>query len=129
MVSESLRSVATKRSWEWLSFVASLPASPIQFRSLAAGTQLATGRYIVTGVNATNTATVAGVLTLHDGQDATGPIIGVYDLAAGAPVNAVIGTRGAMTDIGIFLEVSGGMFSGSVLVVPLSRYTNTVPGQ
>ncbi len=126
---ELLRSVDVKRSWEWLSFAATLPASPIQFLSQAANKQLATGRYIVTAINAANTATTAGTLTLYDGQDTTGEILGVIEAGASLSNNLVLGTTGAMCEIGIFMAVSGGTFTGSVLAIPLTRYTNTPPGQ
>jgi hypothetical protein len=128
-VGETLRSVDTKRSWEWLSFAATLPASPIQFLSTAANKQLAGGRYIVTAINATNAATTAGTLTLYDGQDTTGEILGVINLAAGTSLNLILGTTGTLTEIGIFMAVSGGTFTGSVLAIPLSRYNITPPGQ
>src|SRR5258708_3245807 len=108
---------------------ASLPASPIQFLSQAVNKQLATGRYIVTGGNVTNAGTATGTLTLYDGQDTTGEIIGVITVASGLSANLILGTTGVLTDIGIYLAVATGTFTGSVLAIPLARYNITPPGE
>jgi hypothetical protein len=128
-VDEPLRSLDTKSSYEWLSLMASLPASPIQFLSQAANRQLATGRYIVTGGNVANSGTATATLTLYDGQDTTGEIMGVINVPASGTANLILGTTGVYAEIGIFMAVTTGVLTGSVLATPLARYNITPPGQ
>ena len=126
---DQLRSIPTIKSYEWLAFVGQLPASPIQFKAQAANINLTGGRYVVTGLNVTNSATTACTVTLHDGQDTTGQILTTAVVPASGSLNIVLGSNGAYAEIGIYMEVVTGTLTGSVLAVPLSRYNVTLPGQ
>lgn len=62
------------------------------------------------------TGAAAAVVELHDGQDASGPLIAVIPLAAGT-MSAVIGAiPGVPLTAGLFLRVVSGSVAGSVTV-------------
>lgn len=125
---ERLRYEATKDSWQWLKFAASLPSRPYQFLSLAANTQLLRGRYLVRGVTINNTATVSGTLTLYDGEDTNGVIIIPQHYSASGTVTQPLDSNGVYATIGVFLAPGAGVVSGAVWAVPLAEYNLTVPG-
>jgi hypothetical protein len=127
-MADRLRSLETKSDWEWLSFAASLPATPFGFAGISASRQLLTGRYIVTGASVYNTATTAGTLALYDGLDTTGQLIIVESAAASASQDLPIGANGVMTSMGVFLSISTATFTGTVWAIPLDRYNITPPG-
>lgn len=128
-MAERLRSIENKGDWRWLSFAASLPASPFQFKAVSASQQLLTGRYIVTGASVFNTATTAGTLALYDGMDANGQLIIVESAAASASQDLPIGSNGVLTEIGVYLSLTTATFTGVVWAIPLSRYNITPPVQ
>lgn len=124
-----MRGQDLKGDWQWLAFAASLPASPIQFLAVTASQKLATGRFIVGGITGVNTAATAGQVALYDGQDATGPLIGIVDVAATSSFTIPLPANGVMTEIGIYLGVTTATLTGSVSAVPLWIYNKTAPGQ
>lgn len=117
-----------KSRWDWLHFAAGLPAKPFHFKALAASQQLPTGRYIFVGGTLNNTATTAATVTLYDGQDNTGEIIFQVTVPASSSVPVNTANDGVLTEIGLFLAVSGGTVTGSVWAVPLWHYNITAPG-
>jgi hypothetical protein len=118
-----------KMSWGAQAAFASLPASPNQFLGKSVAFQLFTGRYILAGISFSETAGTAGVLTVHDGQDATGEILGVFPYAANGGVNQLFGVVGAMSEIGVYMSISAGTITGTLLAVPTWTYDITAPGQ
>lgn len=127
-MAERLRSVATKGSWEWLSFAASLPAKPYQLRAVTASQLLNTGRYIFVGAVFNNTATTAATVTVHDGQDANGEIVGQVTVPASSSLPLNTANDGVLCEIGLYVEIATGTITGSVWAVPLAHYNITPPG-
>lgn len=117
-----------KGSLDWLAFAASLPSKPIQFKAITASQLIVKGRYLLNGISLNNTATVAGVATLHDGEDTTGQITLVQPFAASNGAFQVAPAGGVLCEMGVYLELSAGTISGCVWVVPLWRYNVTRPG-
>lgn len=108
-------------SWEELLVAAQLPSIPIAFSALAASTLLVGGRCIVTGYNVINNGTASSLFNLHNGQDASGPLIAQASPAAGARSTNSFGSVGVYCDLGLFLETGAGPFTGSVLVVVMDE--------
>lgn len=127
-MSAGLRGVDAKMSWADLAGMASLPAKAFQFLALAASELLLSGRYIVTGLSVNNSATVGGLLTVHDGQDANGVIVAEQGFAASSTNSQIVGTNGVLCESGVFLELAGGLVSGCIWAVPLWTYNITAPG-
>ena len=124
-----LRGQDLKGSWEWLHFAAGLPAKPFQLDAVTASKALVGGRYILTGGSFNNTATTAATVTVYDGQDATGEIIAQLTVPASSSLLLSTANDGVLTEIGLFVGVSGGTITGSLWAVPLWHYNITPPGQ
>lgn len=124
-----LFSLETRESWEFLRAAADLPSHAFQFTNVAASLQLFNGRYIITGIDVNNVGTVAGTLTLYDGQDTSGVQLGVQRVGSTNTVIPPWPARGVLCEIGVFLGVSGGALSGTVWAVPLALYNITPPGR
>lgn len=118
-----------KGSWEWLAFAAALPSQPFQFVAVTAGQLLLSGRYLVTGITINNSATVAGTVTLYDGQDTTGTIALTQHFSASGTQTTPTVPNGVMCEIGVFMNVTAGNISGAVWAVPLSLIAGTPPGE
>jgi len=128
-MSTGLQGVDAKGSWEWLRFAAGLPAKAIPINSVSASGQLVSGRYIVTGISLNNSATTGGLVTLHDGGDASGVVILEAGFSASSTAQVAVPSRGVLTEIGIYLSLAGGLVSGCVYAIPLWAYNLTPPGQ
>ena len=110
-------------------FLADLPASPNQFVAISAGTELVSGRYVLKQVSFVNNNAAAVVLSLYDGQDANGELVGVLGAGAGLAGNMAFGSKGVMLEIGLFVVPSAGPVTGTALMVPLWNYNVTPPSQ
>lgn len=124
-----LRGQDWKGRWDWLNFAAGLPAKPFQLKAVTASQTMTSGRYIFVGGVFNNTATTAATVTVYDGQDATGEIIGQVTVPASSSLSLNTANDGVLAEIGLFVAVSGGTVTGSVWAVPLWHYNITPPGE
>lgn len=123
-----LRGQDWKGRWDWLNFAAGLPAKPFQLVGVTSKVTLTTGRYIFVGGVFNNTATTAATVTVYDGQDSTGEIIGQVTVPASSSLPLNTANDGVLAEIGLFVAVSGGTITGSIWAVPLWHYNITPPG-
>lgn len=116
-------------SWEWLAFAARLPARAFTFKGISGGLLLATGRFIYTGASALNADASSHFFVVRDGQDNTGEIVCGLGVASNAYVTDRAGQPGTLVEKGLYLDLVGGPWTGSVYAAPLWHAWITPPGE
>ena len=115
------------RSYEWFQFAAQLPADPVPIAS-PGGTQLIeSGRSILTGIAATNSATAAGSFQVLDGQDAKGQLALPGQIAASGAVLLDVPGQGVLLENGCYLVVTTAVLTGVLYLIHLWRYPGLTP--
>ena len=85
------------------------------------GGQLCTGIGLVTSISALNTnATTPAQFALHDGRDATGPLIAAIGAGAAQPFTLGAGDGGIYFGSGLYLQAISGAMTVVVTYVPLT---------
>lgn len=118
-----------KRSFEWLAFAAGLPGRPVPYLNQSAPFQAFKGSCILQAMITNNGNAAGQTIILHDGEDATGPMIHQAFIGNGANGPQQFGPRGILCETGVFVELFGGPWKITLFVVPLWHYSNTPPGE
>lgn len=118
-----------KGDWSWLLAAAQAPARPIpQAGGMATGL-VASGRYLFKGVTCNNTAGVAGVVIVRDGQDAGGVPVFHLAVAATSPAASPFLGDGVLCELGLYVVAAGLAGTLTIWAVPLKRYPYWPPGE
>lgn len=117
-----------KASYEWLNFAASLPATHVGYKGQSANFQGFKGRCILTALFVNNGNAAGQTIVLHDGEDASGPIVHQAFITNGANQNQPFSPRGILCETGVYIELFAGPWNVTLFVVPLWHYDRTPPG-
>lgn len=115
------------RSYEWFAFAASLPADSVPIKAPGGSQLIESGRGILTGIAASNSATVAGSFQVLDGQDSSGQIILPGQIAASGVAFAALPGQGILLESGCYLVVSAAVLTGALYIIHLWRYPGLTP--
>ena len=118
-----------KGSWEWLALAAQLPAKPIAPSAGLVSGLVASGRYLFKGITLNNTGGSAGIVTVLDGQDASGVPIFYLAAAATSPASSPFLSDGIMCENGLFIVVATLTGKVTLWAAPLRHYPNWPPGE
>jgi hypothetical protein len=118
-----------KRSWEWLEFAAGLPGRPFAYTGQSASFMVFKGRGILQNLVVNNGNAAGQTIILHDGEDASGPL--VHQAFIGNSQNQVqpFLPRGVFIETGVFAELFGGPWKITAVIVPLWHSARTPPGE
>lgn len=101
-------------------YAARCPAKPVPVNALAGNSVLFSGRAVLTGWQLFNSGS-AGTITLYDGQDAKGTIVGMMNLpSSGTPI-AGPGFPGVKLLIGLYVVVATGSITGAFWLQPVEE--------
>lgn len=98
----------------------SWPAVPIATQGISANKLLFSGRALLRGWSLQNGNAGAQVFQLLDGTDASGLVVAVLNLAAGANSMGPAADTGILLSAGLFLVVPGGPLQGAVFLTPVT---------
>lgn len=118
-----------KRSFEWLEFAAGLPSHVVPWTNQNASFQGFKGRCILQSVVGINGNAGTQSIKLHDGEDASGPLIFPTAVAGNGYLIQPFSPRGILCETGVFVEIPAGPWTLSLLLVPLWHYNVTPPGE
>lgn len=118
-----------KLSYEWLEFAAGLPPKPVPYTGQSASFQGFKGPAILHGLVCNNGNAGGQTIILHDGEDATGPLVHQAFIGNGQNQVQMFPPKGIMCETGVFITLFGGPWAITLLLVPLWHYSITPPGK
>jgi|SRR5579859_7983811 len=118
-----------KSSFEWLEFAAGLPGRPMAYVNQSASFQVFKGRCILQNLVVNNGNAAGQTIILHDGEDASGPMVHQAFIGNGQNQVQPFQPRGVLIETGVYAELFGGPWKITAILVPLWRYTHTPPGE
>lgn len=103
-------------------YAARCPAKPVPVNAVTGSKTLFSGRAVLSGWQLFNSGS-AGTVTIYDGQDANGTIVGEMNLpSSGTPI-AGPGFPGVKLLIGLFVVVATGTVTGAFWIQPVDEVT------
>lgn len=118
-----------KRSFEWLEFAAGLPSRPVPWTAQSASFQGFKGSCILQSLVVNNGNAAGQTIILHDGEDATGAMIHQAFIGNGQNQVQPFSPRGILCETGVYVQLFGGPWNITLMLVPLWHYSNTPPGE